>query len=494
MTAVVRRDGRVAADGPRRPARPERHLVNRLAGLRRRPQEAGAGAPTWEAWGEPATVNAVLVRPWRRRPETLVASEDLKPDRPDELARPARAAAPSDRRGAYRGGGARDAPTARAQARGRLRGDADAARRPAAAPPAVARLDGNLAGRVARPGRLRLQGRRSLAPGDQKVSCAPEFILCRPRRRPPDPAAPAASSLAMSNEAAAAPSRRRSTAARTSAAARACWARACADLHSKDNMTLLVVQVGVDGAAYGRAPDEIAGARATRVRPTRPCAAPTWTPALLRRHGRPATAGAGARVQTARRPRRQSTRLRRDGLAAAGWAADVGLATADRKKRPLPRRTRVPQVPSYPALATVDFPGRRLSRCTRRRTQIARRHLTDYAPNEAGAVDPRRNVEEVVPLLRDRWRRALPARAVPRSSNRLPPSDGRSASRLGPPAASRTGTPPPPRRVGAAKTRARPPVTICSASTSVYHVAPKQDRHFGSTVSGRGGVARHELA
>jgi len=52
--------------------------------------------------------------------------------------------------------------------------DADAARRPAAAPPAVARLDGNLA--VSRGlGDFAYKADGRLAPGDQKVSCAPEF-------------------------------------------------------------------------------------------------------------------------------------------------------------------------------------------------------------------------------------------------------------------------------------------------------------------------------
>ena len=80
-----------------------------VAGLRRRPQEAGAGAPTWDAWvANAGDSRGLLFRPGAGGAETLVASEDHKPDRPDELARIARAAAQrSDRRGASVAGAAR---------------------------------------------------------------------------------------------------------------------------------------------------------------------------------------------------------------------------------------------------------------------------------------------------------------------------------------------------------------------------------------------------
>jgi len=65
-------------------------------------REAGAGAPTWDAWvANAGDSRGLLFRPGAGGAETLVASEDHKPDRPDELARIARAAAQrSDRRGA----------------------------------------------------------------------------------------------------------------------------------------------------------------------------------------------------------------------------------------------------------------------------------------------------------------------------------------------------------------------------------------------------------
>lgn len=205
-----------------------------VAGLRRRPQEAGAGAPTWDAWvANAGDSRGLLFRPGAGGAETLVASEDHKPDRPDELARIARA--------------------------GGFVSDADAARRPAAAPPAVARLDGNLA--VSRGlGDFAYKADGRLAPGDQKVSCAPEFYGAELRAG--DLLILACDGVfdVMSNEGLC-----RAVAAALDGGADVgdVCARvlgACLrDLHSKDNMTLLVVQVGVDGAAYGRAPDEIAG-------------------------------------------------------------------------------------------------------------------------------------------------------------------------------------------------------------------------------------------
>ena len=59
-----------------------------VAGLRRRPQEAGAGAPTWDAWvANAGDSRGLLFRPGAGGAETLVAREDHQPDRPAELAR-----------------------------------------------------------------------------------------------------------------------------------------------------------------------------------------------------------------------------------------------------------------------------------------------------------------------------------------------------------------------------------------------------------------------
>ena len=98
----------MAADGPRRPARPERHDVRRGG-----PAPAAAGGGRGRADLGRRVANAgdsrgLLFRPGAGGAETLVASEDHKPDRPDELARIARAAAQrSDRRGASVAGAAR---------------------------------------------------------------------------------------------------------------------------------------------------------------------------------------------------------------------------------------------------------------------------------------------------------------------------------------------------------------------------------------------------
>ena len=124
--------------------------------------------------------------------------------------------------------------------------DADAARRPAAAPPAVARLDGNLA--VSRGlGDFAYKADGRLAPGDQKVSCAPEFYGAELRAG--DLLILACDGVfdVMSNEGLC-----RAVAAALDGGADVgdVCARvlgACLrDLHSKDNMTLLVVQVGVE--------------------------------------------------------------------------------------------------------------------------------------------------------------------------------------------------------------------------------------------------------
>lgn len=223
--------------------------------------------------------------------------------------------------------------------------DADAARRPAAAPPAVARLDGNLA--VSRGlGDFAYKADGRLAPGDQKVSCAPEFYGAELRAG--DLLILACDGVfdVMSNEGLC-----RAVAAALDGGADVgdVCARvlgACLrDLHSKDNMTLLVVQVGVDGAAYGRAPDEIAGlelyARQTdeAVRRAylgflRYCADTGGLPPpareLLDADGAPPAPPIDAPADSSAPP-----------PAAAGGAADAP-ATADRKKKRvrLPRPTR----------------------------------------------------------------------------------------------------------------------------------------------------------
>ena len=221
--------------------------------------------------------------------------------------------------------------------------DADAARRPAAAPPAVARLDGNLA--VSRGlGDFAYKADGRLAPGDQKVSCAPEFYGAELRAG--DLLILACDGVfdVMSNEGLC-----RAVAAALDGGADVgdVCARvlgACLrDLHSKDNMTLLVVQVGVDGAAYGRAPDEIAGlelyARQTdeAVRRAylgflRYCADTGGLPPpareLLDADGAPPAPPIDAPADSSAPP-----------PAAAGGAADAP-ATADRKKK---KKVRLPR-------------------------------------------------------------------------------------------------------------------------------------------------------
>ena len=149
-----------------------------VAGLRRRPQEAGAGAPTCARGSRTratAGASSSARAPAARRPSSRART--TSPTGPtSSLASRARrrrdrivAARPSRGRRARRA----DRFCARRRAGGFV-SDADAARRPAAAPPAVARLDGNLA--VSRGlGDFAYKADGRLAPGDQKVSCAPEF-------------------------------------------------------------------------------------------------------------------------------------------------------------------------------------------------------------------------------------------------------------------------------------------------------------------------------
>ena len=349
----------MAADGPRRPARPERHDVRR-GGPAPAAAGGGRGRADLHAWvANAGDSRGLLFRPGAGGAETLVASEDHKPDRPDELAR-TRARRRADRIVAARpsrGRRARRADRFCAQARGRLRERRRRARRPAAAPPAVARLDGNLA--VSRGlGDFAYKADGRLAPGDQKVSCAPEFYGAELRAG--DLLILACDGVfdVMSNEGLC-----RAVAAALDGGADVgdVCARvlgACLrDLHSKDNMTLLVVQVGVDGAAYGRAPDEIAGlelyARQTdeAVRRAylgflRYCADTGGLPPpareLLDADGAPPAPPIDAPADSSAPP-----------PAAAGGAADAP-ATADRKKKKV--RLRVPRGAFISAPATVDSP------------------------------------------------------------------------------------------------------------------------------------------
>ena len=235
--------------------------------------------------------------------------------------------------------------------------DADAARRPAAAPPAVARLDGNLA--VSRGlGDFAYKADGRLAPGDQKVSCAPEFYGAELRAG--DLLILACDGVfdVMSNEGLC----RAVAAALDGGADVGGCARvlgACLrDLHSKDNMTLLVVQVGVDGAAYGRAPDEIAGLE-LYARQTDEAVRRAYL-GFLRycadTGGLPPPARELLDADASRRPRRQSTR--RPTRAHRRPPPPAGRRT--RRRRPTAKRrrsdSRVPRGAFISAPATVDSP------------------------------------------------------------------------------------------------------------------------------------------
>ena len=184
-----------------------------------------------------------------------------------------------------------------------------------------------------------------LAPGDQKVSCAPEFYGAELRAG--DLLILACDGVfdVMSNEGLC-----RAVAAALDGGADVgdVCARvlgACLrDLHSKDNMTLLVVQVGVDGAANRRAPDEFAGLEQYARQTDEAVRRAYRLPALLRRHGRPATAGAGAPGRgrrAARAANRRAGRLERTAARRRRRGGDAP-ATADRKKKKvrLPRPAR----------------------------------------------------------------------------------------------------------------------------------------------------------
>lgn len=159
--------------------------------------------------------------------EHLVASEDHKPDRPDEHARIAAA--------------------------GGFVSDADAARNPASN--VVARLDGNLA--VSRGlGDFAYKQLKNKPPEVQKVSCVPEFYeLGHSAASPPmqagdllilacDGIFDVLSNEALAEAVADARARPDFDAGATCAAIVGACLR---DLHSKDNMTLMIVEIGVDG-------------------------------------------------------------------------------------------------------------------------------------------------------------------------------------------------------------------------------------------------------
>jgi serine/threonine protein phosphatase PrpC len=167
-----------------------------------------------------------------RRSGELIASEDHKPDRPDELRR------------------IRDA--------GGFVSDADAARAGALAT-VVARLDGNLA--VSRGlGDFTYKKDSGRPPSAQKVSCVPELFeagLASPPLRAGDLVILACDGVfdVVTNEQLAALVARALAAGDDPGDVCARVLQTClSDLHSKDNMTLMVLEVGVNGARYGLEP------------------------------------------------------------------------------------------------------------------------------------------------------------------------------------------------------------------------------------------------